>query len=35
MIDKDDAMGYGLAALAVLLTGFWTYVLAWALISFL
>ena len=32
MIDKDDALGYGLIGLAILVTGFWTYVLASALI---
>jgi len=26
MIDKNDVLGYGLTALAILVTGFWTYV---------
>jgi len=35
MMNKDDALGYGLTALAILVTGFWTYVLASVLISYL
>jgi hypothetical protein len=31
-MNKDDALGYGLIGLAILVTGFWTYVLASALI---
>ena len=30
---KDDALGYGLIGLAIIVTGFWTYVLASALID--
>jgi hypothetical protein len=35
MIDKEDALGFGLIAFAILVTGFWTYMLASALISYL